>query len=353
VPALSGVTTTSVTTDQNGNIYYFLSSGSAIQSPLGGTAVLVSDPATVAQDRSLGTSLSNHLSLTDGAGNVYTVGGTNTYDSWGNYYASIYRTTPGGSPQLFYTIPYINIGRIAYGIAGMAFDGSGNIDVIEVYDLTLGTANGSSLVFVKISPSGSATLLLSSTNQGIDGGGSTIVVNDTSGNFFVNLEGGLVKIDPTGAVTDLASAGTLYNAQTVLAEDSSGRIYSSDGRVFLSPGQTAPTIALAPTVFSVQPLGGTLAPGGAVPLSVAVSGFGPISLQWYRNGVAISGANSTSYLATQPGTYTVNATTLTGTMSSVSAVVAYLATAITTQPQSATLARIFHEAAFDGSVLKP
>lgn len=344
LPPLSGVTATSVTTDQNGNIYYFLSSGSAIQSPLGGTAVLVSNPATVAQDRSLGTSLSNHLSLTDGAGNVYTVGGTNTYDSWGNYYASIYRTTPGGSPQVFYTIPYINNGRIAYGIAGMAFDSSGNIDVIEVYDLTIGSANGSSLVFVKINPSGTATLLLSSTNQGIDGGGSTIVVNDANGNFFVNLEGGLVKIDPTGAVTDLASAGALYNAQVALAEDSLGRIYSSDGRVFLATGQSAPAIAVAPTVFSVQPVSGTLAVGGAVPLSVAVSGFGPISLQWFRNGVAIAGANTTSYSATQPGTYAVNATTVTGTVASMNAVVAYVATTITTQPQSAILG-------FGGTVL--
>jgi hypothetical protein len=75
-------------------------------------------------------------------------------------------------------------------------------------------------------------------------------------------------------------------------------------------------------------------------MTAAVSGFG-CTYQWYRNGVAISGATASSYrladvaLAASAGSYTVRVTNAAGGVTSNAAVVpAFAAPVITTQPSS-------------------
>ena len=75
-------------------------------------------------------------------------------------------------------------------------------------------------------------------------------------------------------------------------------------------------------------------------MSVGVSGAG-YSYQWYRNGVAIAGATSTSYrvsdvaLAASAGSYTVRVTNAAGSVTSNAAVVpAFAAPVITSHPSS-------------------
>lgn len=63
--------------------------------------------------------------------------------------------------------------------------------------------------------------------------------------------------------------------------------YAGGGSDSGGVNQTAP-------VFTTQPLSGQFALGTNVTLTVVVSGTQPILLQWTKNGVAISGANSTS-----------------------------------------------------------
>ncbi len=80
--------------------------------------------------------------------------------------------------------------------------------------------------------------------------------------------------------------------------------------LFITPAEVAPVIA-------TQPAGATLERGQTATFSVAVTGTAPFTYQWRRNGVAISGATSStlSLPNVQPGmagTYTVVVTNVAG-----------------------------------------
>ncbi|MEN3027049.1 MAG: immunoglobulin domain-containing protein [Chlorobiota bacterium] len=51
-----------------------------------------------------------------------------------------------------------------------------------------------------------------------------------------------------------------------------------------------------PPQITQQPQGGTFAPGSQVTLSVQATGEPPLSYQWYRDGVPLSGATSSTYV---------------------------------------------------------
>jgi hypothetical protein len=74
--------------------------------------------------------------------------------------------------------------------------------------------------------------------------------------------------------------------------------------------------------ITAQPQGGVLpAGGGSIVLSVAVTGSGPFTFQWFLNGGAIAGATGSTYTATSPGSYTVSITNSVASVLSSAAVV--------------------------------
>ena len=73
--------------------------------------------------------------------------------------------------------------------------------------------------------------------------------------------------------------------------------------------------------ITAQPQGATLANGGSVLLSISASGNPPFTYQWYDNGAAVSGATSSTYTATAPGSYTASVTNSLSTAVSSPAVV--------------------------------
>jgi hypothetical protein len=112
---------------------------------------------------------------------------------------------------------------------------------------------------------------------------------------------------------------------------------SSDSRI-LTVTPSAPNIAS-------QPSASTINVGGSVTLSVSALGTSPITYQWKKDGVNISGANGSSYSissakATDSGGYSVVVTNVVGSVTSSSAklTVNELAPAILTQPSSSTVA---------------
>lgn len=104
-----------------------------------------------------------------------------------------------------------------------------------------------------------------------------------------------------------------YNATTVSA-------YSN-----VASG-VVPTAATAPTI-TTQPLSSTVSVGASVSFSVAVSGSPTPVLQWFKNGISLTGSTSStlslpSVTALDAGTYTVVATNSAGSVTSSGAVLA-------------------------------
>lgn len=89
---------------------------------------------------------------------------------------------------------------------------------------------------------------------------------------------------------------------------------------------------LAPTIIT-QPASQTVTVGQTAMFSVTASGTGPISYQWYQNGVAISGATSSTY--TTPATVTGDSgSVFTVTVSSSIGTVTSLGATLTVQSTS-------------------
>jgi hypothetical protein len=94
-------------------------------------------------------------------------------------------------------------------------------------------------------------------------------------------------------------------------------------------GTTSPTAQLTvrvPPAITSQPASQTVAPGGAVSLSVVAGGGGPFSYQWRRHGMDVHGATSatlslTNVQAENAGTYTVLITSANGSTESFPALV--------------------------------
>jgi len=91
-----------------------------------------------------------------------------------------------------------------------------------------------------------------------------------------------------------------------------------------------------PRTITSQPVGGTICLGDSLSLSVAVDGTGPISYQWALDGVPIPGATSSTYSVAavdlaDAGNYTVMATNVCGTVTSMPA------TVVVAEPPTITL----------------
>ncbi|HEY4651858.1 MAG TPA: T9SS type A sorting domain-containing protein, partial [Pontibacter sp.] len=101
------------------------------------------------------------------------------------------------------------------------------------------------------------------------------------------------------------TAGQGTNSVTVMAGSSSGTIAvkAENGCGASAPKSVAVNVTAAPTPTITAAGSTTFCEGGSVTLSV---GEGPgFTYQWYRNGIAISGATGTTYLAEASGSYSV------------------------------------------------
>lgn len=100
-------------------------------------------------------------------------------------------------------------------------------------------------------------------------------------------------------------------------------------------------VNMGPTVITSQPSGSSINGGASATFSVSATGLGTLTYQWFKNGVAISGATSTSYTVSNAtgadaGNYTVDVTGTCGTVTSNAATLAVNTLTITSQPVSAT-----------------
>jgi hypothetical protein len=148
------------------------------------------------------------------------------------------------------------------------------------------------------------------------------------------LKNGSTLPGQTGAVLNIASV-TANDAgnYSVSISNGAGNANSSTAILTVTPAPTKPEI-------SMQPLGDAIASGNPVSLSVTATGTAPLQYQWYRNGLAIPNAQSSTFqIATartaDSASYSVSVSNGAGSVISTGAVITVLdAPTITQQPQS-------------------
>ncbi|MFT3782202.1 MAG: discoidin domain-containing protein [Nibricoccus sp.] len=143
----------------------------------------------------------------------------------------------------------------------------------------------------------------------------------------------------TSATLSIASAAVSDAATyTALVSNSAGSTLSDNAVLTVSSPVAAPTI-------TTQPVSVGLTQGNAASFTVVASGTS-LSYQWYKNGVAISGATARTYTIaatalSDAGNYSVvvsnSAGSVTSSTVSLSVAVAVVAPTITTQPVSQTV----------------
>jgi len=141
------------------------------------------------------------------------------------------------------------------------------------------------------------------------------------------------------ALTNLTS-GTLYHFRVRSTDANNNSAVSGDMTFATAGSTTAPTI-------TTQPASQTVTAGQTASFSVAATGTAPLSYQWRKNNVAISGAISSSYttpattIADSGSTFAVVVTNTAGTVTSSLATLtvnaAPVAPTITTQPANQTV----------------
>ncbi len=165
----------------------------------------------------------------------------------------------------------------------------------------------------------------------------TAAANGTPTPTYQWTKDGAAIVAATNASLTVSNA-QLTDAATyaVIATNSAGSATSSAAVLTVNSTPVAPA-------FTAQPLGQSAFAGDTVTFTVAASGSPAPTYQWKKNGAAIAGATSTTFILnnvqlTDAGTYTAIATNSLGSLTSSGAVltVSSVPPSIVTQPQSHT-----------------
>ncbi len=166
------------------------------------------------------------------------------------------------------------------------------------------------------------------------GAAFSVAASGTAPLYYQWYKSGVAISGATGSSLVFSSAQSADAASySVIVSNSAGSTTSSTASL---------TVNVPPSITS-QPSSYTVNQGTNVTFSVAASGTAPLYYQWYKGGVAVSGATSSTLAlsnvqSSNAGTYTVIVTNLAGTVTSSSATLTVnVPPAITTQPSSYTV----------------
>ena len=335
-------TPNAVAIDSANNIYVADSGNSTIRkiTPAGMVSTLAGDPLVTGTSDGIGSSalFNNPQGIAvDGSDNVYVADSGN--ETIRKITSSGSVSTLAGTPGVGGYLDATGTGALFNGPIGIAVNSSTNVYVTDIYND----------VVREITPAGVVTTPYGSAGVPgcLDGLGARVQFNapigiavDGLNNLYVTdsqippvsnstSSGNNVirRITPAGVVSTIAgfagvtgsadgtgSAAQFFSVQAV-AVNNSGVVYLADTfNQTMRAGGIAPLIT---TLLGTQ----SVTAGQSVTFSVGVTGSGTFTYQWYKNGVAISGATASSYTIASTSTgdaanYTVMVTDPYGTSTS-------------------------------------
>jgi sugar lactone lactonase YvrE len=118
-----------------------------------------------------------------------------------------------------------------------------------------------------------------------------------------------------------ATSYTVDDAQQSQAGSYTVTVANSSGSITSSPANLTVDLPAGYPDITSEPAGATVPFDGSAVLTVAVTGNGPFTYQWFVEGIAIPGATASSYKATMPGSYTVSVKNAVASTTSTPAVV--------------------------------
>ena len=312
---------TGISTDSAGNIYVADSGNNSIRkvTALGVVTTLAGLIQGNADGVGIVAQFNNPAAVAvDNLGNVYVadIGNNEIRKITSNGTTT---TLLNGSSFTFANPPPGPFTQTTYLITGVAVDVSGIPYIGVLVTNSMESSRIISSYVLEVSGTGASSQLFN-----VPGGGtSATTVGDgelaysNGPGLFLLSEGNLYQ--GTGLISPLGMTifGELLTPVAISA-DSFGRIFEAipaNGTVVVvSPIGSLPTI-------TTGPVGATIAFGASTTLSVVASGDPAPTYQWQVDGVDITGASSSSYVTSMPGTYTVMVTNTAGTVTSGPAVV--------------------------------
>lgn len=218
------------------------------------------------------------------------------------------------------------------------------------YYVTATTAYGMTasnvVTFTATTSATAPTITTQPASQSVNSGSSATFTVAATGNgtltyqwYAGSVGSGTAISGATAASYTTGTAGTYYVVVTNTLNGTSASTTSSAATLTVNSA-SAPTITTQPTSQSVNA-------GGSVTFTVAATGSGTLTYQWYFGGSAISGATGTSYTISSvttanAGSYYVVVTNTVGTStatttSATATLTVNSAPTITTQPASQTV----------------
>jgi sugar lactone lactonase YvrE len=269
----------------------------------------------------------------DAAGNVYVADihqPLQNFLRW-SYYSEIRKITAGGEVTTLATLSEVpGLVPPPPAALSLAIDRAGNLLAADFY----------TSVIWRISVDGTASIFAGTPTvyggDSVDGTGAAArftalsgIAVDAAGSVYVADCHAIRRIAPGGVVTTLAGVSELFgsadgtgsaarfNAPSGIAVDNAGRLYVAD-----TDNQTIRMgVAASTPVILTQPQSQAVSVGANVQFSVTASGSPEPTLQWFRNGSAISGATGSTLtlagvLSSDAGDYTVTASNDLGSVTS-------------------------------------